>query len=159
MVKNLLGMQETQVWSLGGQDPLEKEMATHSSLLAWEIHVHGVAKSSTWLSHSLFKLLSEIQFTNIFSHSLDDLFTFLKVSFDEQKFLILMKSNFSLCFPGGQWWRIFLPVQEAWVWCLGWEDLLNKEMATHSTVLAWEIPWAEEPSELYSSWAHTQLSN
>ena len=30
-------MQETQVWSLGGEDPLEKEMATHSSILAWEI--------------------------------------------------------------------------------------------------------------------------
>ena len=30
-------MQETQVWSLGQEDPLEKEMATHSSILAWEI--------------------------------------------------------------------------------------------------------------------------
>ena len=30
-------MQETQVWSLGGEDPLEKEMATHSNILAWEI--------------------------------------------------------------------------------------------------------------------------
>ena len=30
-------MQETQIWSLGGEDPLENEMATHSSILAWEI--------------------------------------------------------------------------------------------------------------------------
>ena len=37
MVKNLPDKQETQVWSLGGKDPLEKEMATHSSILAWEI--------------------------------------------------------------------------------------------------------------------------
>ena len=37
MVKNLPAMQETQVHSLGQEDPLEKEMATHSSLLAWEI--------------------------------------------------------------------------------------------------------------------------
>ena len=36
-VKNLPEMQETQVWSLGGEDPLEKEMATHSSILAWRI--------------------------------------------------------------------------------------------------------------------------
>ena len=39
-VKNLRAMQETQemqVWSLGGEDPLEKEMATHFSILAWEI--------------------------------------------------------------------------------------------------------------------------
>ena len=37
MVKNPPAVQETQVWSLGEEDPLEKEMATHSSILAWEI--------------------------------------------------------------------------------------------------------------------------
>ena len=37
MVKNLLAMQETRVWSLGREDPLEKEMATHSSIFAWRI--------------------------------------------------------------------------------------------------------------------------
>ena len=37
MVKNLPAKQETQVQSLGQEDPLEKEMATHSSILAWEI--------------------------------------------------------------------------------------------------------------------------
>ena len=37
MVKNLPAMQETRVRSLGGEDPLEKEMATHSSILAWRI--------------------------------------------------------------------------------------------------------------------------
>ena len=37
MVKNLPAMQETQVQSLSGEDPLEKEMATHSSVLAWRI--------------------------------------------------------------------------------------------------------------------------
>ena len=36
MVKNLPAKQETQVQSLGGEDPLEKEMATHCSVLAWE---------------------------------------------------------------------------------------------------------------------------
>ena len=36
LVKNLPAMQETWVWSLGGEDPLEKEMATHSSTLAWK---------------------------------------------------------------------------------------------------------------------------
>ena len=40
-------MQETQAWPLGLEDPLEKEMATHSSIPAWEIPiVHGVAKES-----------------------------------------------------------------------------------------------------------------
>ena len=37
VVKNLPAMQETQVQSLGGENPLEKEMATHSSILAWSI--------------------------------------------------------------------------------------------------------------------------
>ena len=37
MVKNLLEMQETQVWSLGWEDPLEKEKATQSSIHAWKI--------------------------------------------------------------------------------------------------------------------------
>ena len=37
MVKNPLAMQETQVLSLGGEDPLEKRMATHSSIVAWEM--------------------------------------------------------------------------------------------------------------------------
>ena len=38
--------------------------------------------------------------------------------------------------------------EEAWVRSLGWEDPLEKEMATHSSILAWEIPWTEEPGRL-----------
>ena len=42
-----------------------------------------------------------------------------------------------------------LPVMwETWVGSLGREDPLDKEMATHSTVLAWKIPWMEEPGRL-----------
>ena len=36
-------------------------------------------------------------------------------------------------------------MQETRVQSLGWEDLLEKEMATHSSILAWRIPWTEEP--------------
>ena len=39
-------------------------------------------------------------------------------------------------------------MQENQVWSLGWEDPLEKEMVTHSSTLAWEIPWREEPSGL-----------
>jgi len=39
---------------------------------------------------------------------------------------------------------------EIWVPSLGREDLLEKEMATHSSILAWEIPWMEEPGRLQS---------
>ena len=53
LVKNLPAMQETQVQSLGGEDSLEKGMATHSSILAWDIPwkslvgSHGITKSRT----------------------------------------------------------------------------------------------------------------
>ena len=41
-------------------------------------------------------------------------------------------------------------IQEIWVWPLGQENPLEKETATHSSVLAWEIPWTEEPGGLWS---------
>ena len=44
--------------------------------------------------------------------------------------------------------RIRLPVQETWVWSLGREDTLQKEMATHSNIITWEIPWTEETGSL-----------
>ena len=41
-------------------------------------------------------------------------------------------------------------IRETWVPSLGWEDLLEREMATHSSILAWRIPWTEEPGRLQS---------
>ena len=41
-------------------------------------------------------------------------------------------------------------MQETWVQSLGWEDPLEKEVATHSSILAWRIPWTEEPDWLQS---------
>ena len=55
--------------------------------------------------------------------------------------------------PNAQWirnlsvmWKTYM-----WIWSLGWEDPLEKEMATHSSILAWEIPCREEPGS-YSPW-------
>ena len=42
-------------------------------------------------------------------------------------------------------------MQETLVRSLGWEDPLEKEMATHPSILAWEIPWTEEPGRLLST--------
>ena len=39
-------------------------------------------------------------------------------------------------------------MQETWVQSLDWEDLLEMEMETHSSILAWKIPWMEEPDGL-----------
>ena len=43
-----------------------------------------------------------------------------------------------------------LPVQETWIWLLGWKDALEKGMATHFSILAWRIPWIEESGRLQS---------
>ena len=48
---------------------------------------------------------------------------------------------------------------ETWVRSLGQEDPLEKGMATHSSILAWEIPWAEEPGRLESVGSQTRLSD
>ena len=47
-------------------------------------------------------------------------------------------------------------MQETWVLSLGWEDHLEKRMATHSSILAWEISWTEKPGGLWelSTQAH-----
>ena len=49
-------------------------------------------------------------------------------------------------FPGGSVVRTRLPLEETRVLSLGWEDPLEEEMAAHSSILAWRIPWAEERS-------------
>ena len=51
-------------------------------------------------------------------------------------------------------------MQDTWVQSLGQEDSLEKKLATHSNILAWRVPWTEEPRG-YSLWGHswTQLSN
>ena len=52
-------------------------------------------------------------------------------------------------------------MQETWVRSLGWEDPLEKGMATHSSILAWRIPWTEEPGRLQpmGSQSRTRLSD
>ena len=56
-----------------------------------------------------------------------------------------------MSFMGFPWWlRVCMPMQEMWVQSLVQKDPLEKEMATHSSILAWEIPWTEEPGGLQS---------
>ena len=54
------------------------------------------------------------------------------------------------CFPVAQTAKDLPAMQETWVQTLSQEDLLEKAMATHSNLLAWEIPWMEEPGKLES---------
>jgi len=54
-------------------------------------------------------------------------------------------------FPGGSEVKASACNAETWVQSLGWEDPMEKEMATHSSILAWRIPWMEEPGGLQST--------
>ena len=53
-------------------------------------------------------------------------------------------------FPIAQMVKNLPAMQETWLRSLGQEDPLEKEMATHSSILAWRIPWTEEPGRLQS---------
>ena len=113
-------MWETWVRSLGREDPLEKEMATHSSLLAWRIpwteepgglHSPRGRKESdtTEQLHFHFQLRVKVKVS----------WTYLVTQ--------LVKNPPAM--------------RETWVRSLGWEDPLEKGKATHSSILAWRIPW------------------
>ena len=131
LVKNLPVVQETRVRSLGWEDPLEKEMATHSSILAWKIswteEPGGLQSMGSqrvrhdWVTNTLRILyvypgykgdtnpfsdmwfanvfsFSDMWFANVFSYSVDSLFTFLRMSFEAQMFLVLMVSAVAIFF-------------------------------------------------------------
>ena len=67
-----------------------------------------------------------------------------KLQLTSKNILILV---FAEDFPGGS---VVKNLQEARVWSLGQENPLERKMAIHSSILAWEIPWTEEPSRLQS---------
>ena len=113
LVKNPPAMWETWVRSLGWEDPLEKGMAAHFSILAWRI---------PWTVSSMG--LQRVR---------HDWVTFTFTGGSVVKNL-----------PAKQ------EMQETWVRSLGREDPLEEEMATPSSVLAWRIPWTEEPGGLQS---------
>ena len=110
MVKHLPTVRETQVQSLGREDPLEKEMATHSNILAWKI---------PWTEKPCG--LESIALQRVGTRPSDFTFT-------SGAFLI------------GQPVKYLPAKQETRVPSLSWEDPLEKEMATYSIIFAWRIP-------------------
>ena len=79
---------------------------------------------------------------------------------------LLLLSWFSLCLGDLTIWlsqvaqmvKNLPAVQGTWVWSLSWEDPLENRMATHFSIIAWRIPWTEEPSRLYSPLGHKELN-
>ena len=122
MVKNLPAMRETQVWSLGWEDPLEKGMATHSSILTWRIPWTEVAGG---LQSMRSQRVGHVWAINTFT---------LRAS--------LVVAQMLKNLPA---------MHEIQVWSLGWEDSLEKGMDTHSNILAWRVPWTGSLTG-YSPW-------
>ena len=145
-VKRLSVMWETRVWSLGREVPLEKGMATHSSILVWRIprtEEPGRLQYSMGSQRVRHDWVTSLSF----------------LSFYKNRGLL-----------GGSVVKNPPATQETQVPSLGWEDPLEEEMATHSRILAWEIPWTEEPGGLqsmgsqrvghnWSNWAEQQNKN
>ena len=120
MVKNLPARQETPVWSLSREDPLEKGMAIHSSVLTWRI---------PWTEE-----LGELQ----------------SMGLQRVKHDWATNTNDFICGSAVKNLPAVQKTQETWVWSLDGEDPLKKGMAAHSSILAWRIPWTEELGRLQS---------
>ena len=103
----------------------EKGMATHSSILAWRILGRSLAGSSSPLGHK------ESDTTERLS------LHFTSTIYDGTSLVAQLVKSLSA-------------MQETWFRFLGWEDCLEKEMAIHSSILAWKISWTEEPGGLQS---------
>ena len=136
-------MQETWVQSRDWEDPLEKEMATHSSILVWRIPwttVHGVAKSRTRLSDFHFEGFpdSSVGKESTCNEGNLGLIPSLGRSAGEG---ITYPLHYSWASLVAQLVKNPPAMQETWACCLGWEYSLEKRKANHSSILAWTIPW------------------
>ena len=130
-------MQENWVWSLCWEDPLENGTAPHSSLLAWRIPWTGDCGR---LQSTGSQRVGHGWATFTFALQADSL-----PSAPPGKSYII-----SYVYLVAQMAKNLPAMQETQVRSLGQEDPLEKEMATHSSILAWRIPWTEEAGGLQS---------
>ena len=153
-VKRLPAMQETQVPSLGRENPLEKEMATHSSILAWRIpwtEEPGGLQSTgsqrvghnwaTSLSLSFFPLTSSIGITSEKAMAPHSSTLAWKIPWTEETGRLQSMGSLSRARLSDFTFTFHF-------------HALEKEMATHSSILAWRIPRTEVPGGLLSMGSH-----
>ena len=167
-IKNLPAMQETRVWCLAQEDPLEKGVAFCS--VPWRHRGQGLfsivflASAFRWLLSPLHLYFSSLAACRWPFQAQSSLFL-QEIPFNSSGYCLLWVPEHLLAprtwiiSPLYWWYRTSLvaqmlknlwAMQETWFWSLGGEDPLEKGMATHSSTLAWEIPWTEEPCGLQS---------
>ena len=146
-------MRETRVWALGWEDPLEKETATRSSILAWTIpwtEEPGRQQSmgSQRVGHNW---VTSLSFTMLWSRQISWRKLDIKGKFPRRR---TGKE------PACQCRRLKRLRFDPWVRKIPWSRI-NLAMATCSSILTWRIPWTKEPGGLQSmgSQSRTQLSN
>ena len=152
------------VQSLGWEDPQEKEMAAHSSILAWKI-------PSTEEPGGLQSMWSQKSWTRLRAHSAHIhihtrtqliwgiLFGLRMLCYGEGNGTPLQYSCLENPMDGGAWWAAVHGVARSWTWRSDFTftfpfHALEKEMATHSSILAWRIPGTGEPGGLPSVGSH-----
>ena len=132
-----------QSWPLLSPSPLAFNLSQHQGLFQWVSSTHQVAKILEFqLSISPSNDYSDrfplawTGWISLLSKGLSRVFS--NTTIQKHQFLSLVAQSV----------KNLPAVQETWVWSLGWENVLEKEMATHSSILAWKISWTEEPGGL-----------
>ena len=154
-------MQDTGVPSLGEENPLEEEMATHSRILAWSVpwteepdrlpsmgskrvrHNWATFTSIHMCSRALSCWLLHVSLMTVACHEYNPILERKKWKSEGFRASHVTQSVKNL--PA---------MQDTWVWFLGWEDPLEKKVATHTSTLPWRIhgqrslagyrPWDDE---------------
>ena len=139
---------------------------------AWHAASHGIAKNQTWLSHwtTIKRKLRRVVFRKFIGDDWVQSWSGSLLSVEVHSILLLESTGSSCPFlkQEMEFWcekchrgaslmahgiknpPAMQESQEMQIWSLGLEDPLEEEMATHSSSLAWEIPWTEEPGRLHS---------
>ena len=147
-------MQETWVQSLGCEAPLEKKMATHTSILAWEIP--WIEESGSLQSMDS-KELNTTQHAHTYTHTVNNIYLYHFAG--EGNGTPRQYSCLENPMDRGAWKAAVHGVAEGWTRLSDFTftfhfHALEKEMATHSSVLAWRIPGTGEPGGLPSMGSH-----
>ena len=99
-----------------------------------------------FITHILWACVSMCQAKLKYGNYVPDSLLFLTYYYLKNTHIALLICQAHLCSSAGK----ESAMQEIWVWFLGWEDPLEEGVATHSSILAWRIPWTEEPGGLQS---------